>query len=118
MSTASPTLLAILNARVFTRNPRRPWADAVLIRGDCIELVGSSAEVRKRIAATVRTIDARGMLVRPAAKDGVLEVGALADLVMLDRDNTLATPEQADDAQVMLTVIAGRVVFEFDRTAR
>lgn len=110
MSTESPTRLAIVNARVFTGNPRRPWADAVLFRDDRVELVGSSAEVRKRIDATVRTIDARGMFVRPAEKDGVLEAGALADIVMLDRDITRATPEETSDAEVMLLVVAGRIV--------
>ena len=110
MSTESPTRLAIVNGRVFTGNPRRPWADAVLIRDDRVELVGSSAEVRKRIDATVRTIDARGMFVQPAEKDGVLEAGALADIVMLDRDITRATPEETSDAEVMLLVVAGRIV--------
>ena len=112
MSTERQTRLAILNARVFTGNPRRPWADAVLIRGDRIELVGSSAEVRKRIDATVRTIDARGMFARPADKDGVLQAGAFADIVMLERDTTLAAPAEASDAEVMLRVVAGHIVSE------
>ena len=112
MSTERQTRLAILNARVFTGNPRRPWADAVLIRGDRIELVGSSAEVRKRIDATVRTIDARGMFARPADQDGVLQAGAVADIVMLERDTTLAAPAEASDAEVMLRVVAGHIVSE------
>ena len=39
MTTERQNRLAILNARVFTGNPRRPWADAVLIRGDRIETI-------------------------------------------------------------------------------
>lgn len=60
--------LAIVNARVWTGDPRRPWADAVLVRGDRIEAVGSSAEVKKR-ASGVRTIDAKGMMVAPGFID-------------------------------------------------
>ena len=61
--------LAIVNAHVWTGDARRPWADAVLVRGERIEVVGSSAEVKKRAGAAVRTIDARGMMVTPGFID-------------------------------------------------
>ncbi|MEO7457801.1 MAG: amidohydrolase [Gemmatimonadaceae bacterium] len=61
--------LAIVNARVWTGDPRRPWADAVLIRGERIELVGSSAEVKKRAGTATRTIDAAGKMVTPGFID-------------------------------------------------
>jgi predicted amidohydrolase YtcJ len=61
--------LAIVNARVWTGDRRRPWADAVLVRGDRIEAVGSSAEVRKRVNAGVRLLDAHGMMVTPGFID-------------------------------------------------
>ncbi|MBA3672772.1 MAG: amidohydrolase family protein, partial [Gemmatimonadaceae bacterium] len=70
--TAAPapvSALAIVNARVWTGDPRRPWADAVLVRGERIETVGSSAEVKKRAGLAVRTIDARGALVTPGFID-------------------------------------------------
>ena len=60
--------LAIVNARVWTGDPRRPWADAVLVQGERIAAVGSSAEVKKR-AAGVRTVDARGMMLAPGFID-------------------------------------------------
>ncbi len=60
--------LAIVNARVWTGDPRRPWADAVLVRGERIEAVGSSAEVKKR-AGGARVLDARGMMVTPGFVD-------------------------------------------------
>ena len=65
---APPGMLAIVNARVWTGDAQRPWADAVLVRGDRIEMVGSSAEVKKR-AGKARTIDARGMMVTPGFID-------------------------------------------------
>ena len=61
--------LAIVNARVWTGDPGRPWADAVLVRGERIEVVGSSAEVKKRAGASVKTIDAHGMMVTPGFTD-------------------------------------------------
>ncbi|MCY7378725.1 MAG: amidohydrolase [Gemmatimonadaceae bacterium] len=60
--------LAIVNARVWTGDPRRPWADAVLVRGERIELVGSSAEVKKR-AGSATVVDAKGMMVTPGFVD-------------------------------------------------
>jgi predicted amidohydrolase YtcJ len=61
--------LAIVNARVWTGDRARPWADAVAIDGEQIAMVGSSAEVRKAVAAETRVIDARGMMVLPGFID-------------------------------------------------
>ena len=61
--------LAIVNARIWTADPRRPWADALLVRGERIELVGSSAEVKKRAGTTVRVLDAGGRMVTPGFID-------------------------------------------------
>jgi predicted amidohydrolase YtcJ len=60
--------LAIVNARVWTGDTRRPWADAVAVSGDRIAAVGSSAEVRK-VAGSARVIDAQGQLVVPGFID-------------------------------------------------
>ena len=65
---APVTALAIVNARVWTGDPRRPWADAVLVRGERIAVVGSGAEVRKH-AGAARVIDAKGMMVTPGFID-------------------------------------------------
>ncbi|RJP14298.1 MAG: hypothetical protein C4520_21510 [Candidatus Abyssobacteria bacterium SURF_5] len=43
---------------------------------------------------------------------GTLEEGKYADLVVLDRDITRIPPEQIPDAQVLMTVLGGRVVFK------
>ena len=104
--------IAIVNARVRTGNPRRPWADAVLVRDDRIELVGSSAEVRKLVDAGARTIDARGMLVVPTEQGAVLDAGAPANLEIADPDANRASPEETGDARVVLTMLAGRVVVD------
>src|SRR5690349_17189862 len=77
--------LAIVNARVWTGDPRRPWADAVLMQAGRIVAVGSSAEVKKR-AGSAPVVDAKGRMIAPAASDaglGTLAPEAAADLVML-----------------------------------
>jgi predicted amidohydrolase YtcJ len=61
--------LAIVNARVWTGDLQRPWADAVAIAGETLALVGSSAEVRKHMPAGARVIDAQGGLVTPGFID-------------------------------------------------
>jgi predicted amidohydrolase YtcJ len=63
-----PTV-AIVNARVWTGNTRRPWADAVAITGDRITAVGSSAEVRKLARPVTRVIDAQGKMLVPGFID-------------------------------------------------
>lgn len=134
----SPHHIALVNARIWTGNAKRPWADALLTNDDRIELLGTSAEVRKRIVPSAQVIDARGMLVAPGWTQGggnqdderliealqrmvrgatqaditVLEAGAVANLVILDRDITRAKPENVGDAKVVLLVEAGRVAHD------
>jgi predicted amidohydrolase YtcJ len=67
----SDVSLAILNAKVWTGNPRQPWATAVAITGDKITRVGSSAEISKLIqgSPSARVIDAHGAFVTPGFID-------------------------------------------------
>jgi predicted amidohydrolase YtcJ len=64
-----PAALAVVNARVWTGNPQRPWADAIATRGDTIVAVGSSAEVQKTAGDDARVIDAGGAMVVPGFID-------------------------------------------------
>lgn len=64
----TPTL-AIVNARVWTGDARRPWADAVAVTGERITAVGSSAEIRKLARPTTRVIDATGGMLVPGFID-------------------------------------------------
>ena len=67
MNSASNASLAIVNAKVWTGDSARPWAEAIAVNGDTIVAVGSSAEVRKMNAA--RVVDAKGGMVTPGFID-------------------------------------------------
>ena len=66
---ASVITLAIVNARVWTGDAGRPWADAVAVAGNRITAVGSSADVRRIAPPSARLIDARGGFVVPGFTD-------------------------------------------------
>lgn len=59
----------IENARVWTGNPKAPWAEAVAIRADRIAAVGKSADIRRLGDKSTRVIDAAGKMVTPGFID-------------------------------------------------
>src|SRR4051812_17504981 len=67
-ASTGPVTFAVVNARVWTGDSTRPWAEALAVRGDRIAMVGSSAAVRK-MAANARVIDAGGQMVVPGFVD-------------------------------------------------
>jgi hypothetical protein len=68
-SNGEPVSLVVVNARVWTGNPARPWAGAVAVRGNRLAAVGSSAEVQKLVTRTTRVVDAHGAMVVPGFID-------------------------------------------------
>lgn len=64
-----PLTLAVVNARVWTGDLRRPWAEAVAVAGERVAAVGSSAAIRKQTTASTRVIDAAGAMVTPGFVD-------------------------------------------------
>lgn len=72
--TTDPGAIAIVNARIWTGDPRRPWADGLLADGARLALVGSSAEVRKATKPGVRVIDAAGRFVVPGLNDAHVHI--------------------------------------------
>ena len=84
---------AVVNARVWTGDTRRPWADALAVAGDRIAAVGSSAEIRKLVPASARVIDAHGAMVTPGFTDAhvhFLDGGFALQSVKLRDANTKA----------------------------
>src|SRR6185503_10003196 len=68
-SAAGTPTLAVVNARVWTGDRRRPWADAVVVSGERIAFVGSSAEARKMLRPAAEVVDARAMMLVPGFID-------------------------------------------------
>lgn len=60
--------LAVVNARVWTGDASRPWAEALAANGELITAVGTNADIR-RAAAAAEVIDAGGRLVLPGFID-------------------------------------------------
>jgi predicted amidohydrolase YtcJ len=71
MPSSPEVTLAVVNARVWTANPRQPWATGIAVSGDRILSVGSSAEIAKlaRANPSARVIDAGGGMVVPGFID-------------------------------------------------
>ncbi|MEP6835066.1 MAG: amidohydrolase, partial [Gemmatimonas sp.] len=65
----SPVTLAVVNARIWTGDARRPWADALAVSGDTIVTVGSSAEVKKLARPGTVVIDGAGQFITPGFID-------------------------------------------------
>ena len=71
---SAPVSLAVVNARIWTGNPKRPWAEAIAVRGDRIAAVGSSAEIRKMTGASAKIIDAHGQMLVPGFNDAHVHI--------------------------------------------
>jgi hypothetical protein len=113
MSDDRPTpVLAIVNARVWTNDPRRPWADALLVRDGRILAVGSSAELRKRTGAGATVVDASGRLVVPGRPDSRLVIGEAASLAMIERPAGTDAAETPLEREVVFSMVDGIVVVD------
>lgn len=64
---AKPGTLAIVNAKIWTGDDAQPWAQALVIDGETIALVGTEEDAHKANAAQV--IDAGGRLIVPGFSD-------------------------------------------------
>lgn len=60
--------LTIINAKVWTGDTDQPWAQALLIEGETLILVGSNEDVRRRAAKT-NIVDAGGRMIVPGFTD-------------------------------------------------
>jgi predicted amidohydrolase YtcJ len=70
--------LCLLNARVFTGDRTRPWAEAVAVGGTRITAVGTQAEARAVCGRRARVIDCEGGTILPGFIDAHIHVLALA----------------------------------------
>ncbi|MBW2624160.1 MAG: amidohydrolase, partial [Deltaproteobacteria bacterium] len=61
--------LAFLSARIFTANPDQPWAEAMIIKGNRIQAVGSNGHIRKLCGKDTEIMELPGRLVTPGLVD-------------------------------------------------
>ena len=59
----------LLNGRIWTVDPARPWAEAVAVRDGRIAAVGTTAEIKKMAGSETETIDFGGAFVLPGFID-------------------------------------------------
>lgn len=64
-----PATLAVVGARIWTGNPRQPWAQAIAVRGATILAVGGNDTIRKLAGPDTRIIYARGQMIVPGFID-------------------------------------------------
>ena len=69
--------LVLINGRVFTGDPARPWAEAVTIKGERIVAVGSSAEIGA-VSGAANTVDLGGRLLVAGINDAHNHAGAVS----------------------------------------
>jgi predicted amidohydrolase YtcJ len=64
-----PADTIVVHGRVYTENPKQPWAQAVAIRGSKIVAVGDDPEIERMRGMGTKVINAGGKLVLPGFVD-------------------------------------------------
>jgi predicted amidohydrolase YtcJ len=64
-----PATLAITDARIWTGDPGRPWAEAIASRGETIVSVGSAAEIESFVGPDTEVLSIAGSMVVPGMID-------------------------------------------------
>lgn len=68
-SAAAESELVVVNARVWTGDPKRPWAEGIACGAGKLIEVGGTSEIRKLAGKTTRVVDAGGGMVVPGFID-------------------------------------------------
>ena len=74
--------LILTNARIWTGDSARPWAQALAVRGERLLVVGTLAEARRHQTAFTRVVDAGGRLVTPGFTDNHTHFGQAGALLL------------------------------------
>ena len=91
-ASTTPADTVLVHAKIYTVSEKKPWAEAVAIRGDSIVAVGSEADIASYRGPNTAVIDAKGHLVLPGFTDSHIHFldGSLSLLqVNLDRLKTV-----------------------------
>ncbi|MBL8136249.1 MAG: amidohydrolase [Acidobacteria bacterium] len=75
--------LVITNARVFTNDPARPWAEAVAMKGERVIAVGPAADALAAKGPATRVVDAGGRVLVPGFNDAHVHVDVSPETLTL-----------------------------------
>src|SRR4051794_37169836 len=92
MIAAEPAQTVFVNGNVYTMNERQPHAEAIVVQGDRIVFVGSTADAKKNQTAEARTGDLGGKTVVPGLTDShchIFGIGQRELSLNLEGTNTL-----------------------------
>lgn len=110
--------LLLHNGRVFTVDGTQPWAEAVLIRGERIHLVGTSADLLAAASPTATVVDLGGRLVVPGLNDAHAHIEpAFPGTSVILTENPTADPPTALMLDSLRTVAARVPAGEWIRIA-
>jgi predicted amidohydrolase YtcJ len=90
----------LVHGHIYTADPARPWAEAVLVEGERIAQVGSDRELLARRAKHARVLDLHGRTVIPGVIDAHLHLlfGAMEiDGLNLSTPDRSLTPEHPQE---------------------
>jgi hypothetical protein len=71
----------LVNGRIYTVDPSRPWVEAVAVKGERILAVGTNEEVRSHSGTATREIDLKGAFASPGFNDSHVHVDATGALL-------------------------------------
>jgi predicted amidohydrolase YtcJ len=89
-----PADIIVIHGRVYTENPKQPWAQAVAIHGAKIVAVGDDTTIEKTRGMGTKVINAGGKLVLPGFTD--CHIHFLDGSLSLDRVNLEGAKDVAD----------------------
>lgn len=111
-----PPSLVVVNARVKTNDPARPWAGGVVVEGTKISFIGSSAEIQKLAATSASVLDAGGKVLIAATPDGndpadvKMERATPANFMVVDHEPPANSSWSNPGYRVYLRVVSGMVL--------
>jgi predicted amidohydrolase YtcJ len=77
-----PPDLMLVNGRIYTLDPARPWAEAVAIAGSRIVALGNTAQIRGTAVGATRVIDLQGAFALPGFNDSHVHVDSTGALLV------------------------------------
>ncbi len=71
----TPADLVLTGGKIFTSDFRRPYVQAIAIRGDRVAAIGTAAEIRRLVGDSTRVIDLEGRTAIPGINDAHVHAG-------------------------------------------